>query len=186
MKTLKSYSTLLDVLTDMFVLESGGQYTGQQLQQVVNDHQSSFTSLKKNLQEAKSEWALSEQSLQAYDDAVKSLNRLAQHIGGLRGGLVLQAEYLKAYKAAEAKKDIALNGEDSESPEIQAILNEASDKFGEVVDALGAPVQTLSVRASSLRTTYQLHINLECLCNEPETSDRKFPKSSRIGSRGRQ
>lgn len=132
----------------MFVLESGDQHTPQQLQQAVADHQSSFTSLKKNLSESKSEWALSRQSLQAYEDAVTSLNKLAQHIGGLRGGLALQAEYLKQYEAADSHStsDSTLNdGIMGASRDLQSILNEATEKFGEVVGALGAPVQALSV-----------------------------------------
>ncbi|KAH7889008.1 hypothetical protein F5I97DRAFT_1804311 [Phlebopus sp. FC_14] len=102
-KTLDSFSTLLQMLTSTFLLEEPlRKPSHEKMQKAVENHQSSFTSLKKNLAEARSEWfgILDERdsalSKQAYGDAVDSLTRLAQHLNGLRGGMKLQYELAKA------------------------------------------------------------------------------------------
>jgi hypothetical protein len=104
--TLDSFATLLRLLNDTFLLEEPPRPpSNQKLQKAVENHQSSFTGLKKNLEEAHSEWFFSggragprngASAGRAYEDAVDSLNRLAQHLNGLRGGTRLQYELAKA------------------------------------------------------------------------------------------
>lgn len=99
------------------------------LQRAVEAHQKSFTSLKTNLDEARSEWALNppdpflkdrrvaqrKQTSELYGEAVDSLTRLGQHLAGLRGGTRLQIELSAAYRAGRimlpkktrASKDIS-------------------------------------------------------------------------------
>ncbi|THU95504.1 hypothetical protein K435DRAFT_723585 [Dendrothele bispora CBS 962.96] len=142
-KTLDSFSTLLSMLTETFLLEPGAisnhRNSQGKIQRAVEAHQGSFTGLKKSLKEAKSEWFLWgrmrrpdwktlpgrearwRESLmnqdgsygtldvgsgedhmkgkgrrRAYEDAVDSLNRLGQHLNGLRSGTRLQYELTKA------------------------------------------------------------------------------------------
>lgn len=104
-KTLDSFSTLLGMITNMFLLEEPiRKPSREKMQRAVENHQASFTSLKKSLAEARSEWfgILSEGervlSKQAYGDAVDSLTRLAQHLNGLRSGTRLQYELSKAQR----------------------------------------------------------------------------------------
>lgn len=104
-KTLDSFSTLLRMLTNTFLLEESlHPPSHDKLQKAVESHQSSFTSLKKNLAEAHSEWFYGGPSGRsqsssggAYEDAVDSLNRLAQHLNGLRSGTRLQYDLTKAH-----------------------------------------------------------------------------------------
>ncbi|KAJ3996784.1 Fusaric acid resistance protein-like-domain-containing protein [Lentinula boryana] len=167
MKTLDSFSTLLRMLTDTFLLEEPLHPRSQgRIQRAVEAHQSSFTSLKKNLKEADSEWIFWGHNdggrKKAYQDAVDSLNRLAQHLNGLRSGTRLQFELTQAgaieHKAKGSRKapgetpsklgqlvdvpsnDSAMEEEDEET----AILKAAAVMFGDLVDDLGPPMKALS------------------------------------------
>jgi hypothetical protein len=162
-KTLDSFSTLLELLTNAFLLEEGLQQPSQEhLVKAVANHQSSFTSLKKNLKEAQSEWiparkgqGSGEGSLgRAYEDAVDSMNRLAQHLNGLRGGTRLQYELTKAGVVGQAKKASDANGKrrvdgvstvTEETDEESMMLRAAAEMFGDLMDDLGGPLRALSV-----------------------------------------
>ncbi|KAJ3851066.1 hypothetical protein EV368DRAFT_74800 [Lentinula lateritia] len=188
-KTLDSFSTLLGMLTDTFLLEEPLHPRSQgRIQRAVEAHQSSFTSLKKNLKEASSEWIfwgryrtpssgaftkLARGSApirdpdndggrrRAYQDAVDSLNRLAQHLNGLRSGTRLQFELTQAgavERKARSKKthgvtssktgplvDVSLADSMVEDyDEETAMLKAAAVMFGDLVDDLGPPMKALS------------------------------------------
>ena len=185
-RTLDSFTTLLSMLTNTFLLGDSSslhQPSQGRLQRAIEDHQASFTSLKKNLAEAQSEWICGGPSVskhgvtinisRAYEDAVDSMNRLAQHLNGLRSGTRLQYELTKAHLegkiilknrgADELKRDIpsfskklgrevreamkgkAIESEVEQSDEEAATLRAAAVMFGEIVDDLGPPLNSLSV-----------------------------------------
>ena len=113
--SLESYATLLDMLVRTFLLDPQSRRgVGKtRLQRAVEAHQKSFTSLKTNLDEARSEWALNpsdpplkgqrlaqrKETSALYGEAVDSLTRLGQHLAGLRGGTRLQIELSAAHRA---------------------------------------------------------------------------------------
>lgn len=129
--SLESYATLLDMHVRTFLLDPQSRHgLGKtRLQRAVEAHQKSFTSLKTNLDEARSEWALNppdpflkerrvaqrKQTSELYGEAVDSLTRLGQHLAGLRGGTRLQLELSAAHRAGRimlpkktrASKDIS-------------------------------------------------------------------------------
>jgi len=164
-KTLDSFSTVLSMLTKLFLLEDENRDVNK-LQAAVDNHQSSFTSLKKNLQEAQSEWIYRDLGLEGngagsrgssvlknefasyrgYEDAVASMNRLAQHLNGLRSGTSLQRELTKANLSRPGtpggKAKVVLDDE-------SAILTAAAEMFGDLVEELGPPLKALSVGANS-------------------------------------
>lgn len=169
--TLDSFSTLLGMITSTFLLEEPiRKPSHEKMQRAVENHQSSFTSLKKSLDEARSEWfgILDEQervlSKQAYGDAVDSLTRLAQHLNGLRSGTRLQYELSKAQgdgklvlrRPSEHEQDgcaaPGLKGKTryslaSQSDDLEeALLRAAAEMFGDLVDDVGPPLKALSVR----------------------------------------
>jgi hypothetical protein len=164
-KTLDSFSTVLSMLTNTFLLEGGVHKKNhlEKMQRAVENHQSSFTSLKKNLSEARTEWFYrggdsgvtgENKGKRAYEDAVDSLNRLGQHLNGLRSGTRLQYDLTKAGvvkgrtmkhkknsgKPVELDVDISL-----EDDEETAMLKAAGAMFGDLVDDLGPPLKALSV-----------------------------------------
>ena len=167
--TLDSFSTLLEILTNTFLLEEPlRKPSHEKLQRAVDSHQSSFTSLKKNLSEAHSEWFYSEPTGTnrrspgtAYQDAVGCLNRLAQHLNGLRGGTRLQYELTKARSDGKLRhrtpenlstpessrkgKTTAHGKEDTQEAEYDHLLNQAATMFGDLVEDLGPPLKALSV-----------------------------------------
>ncbi|KAF8550630.1 hypothetical protein OG21DRAFT_1478462 [Imleria badia] len=170
-KTLDSYATLLGMITNTFLLEEPIRKPSHgKMQRAVENHQSSFTSLKKSLAEARSEWfgILGEQervlSKQAYGDAVDSLTRLAQHLNGLRSGTRLQYELSKAQR--DGKLVLRRSSEDGHAPaglkgktryslasqtdELEeALLRAAADMFGDLVDDVGPPFKALSNACTS-------------------------------------
>jgi len=130
----------------------------EKIQRAVENHQNSFTTLQRNLREAKSEWALTRATgedseepgvvdgypqlsgRRSYEDAVDSLNRLAQHLNGLRSGTRLQYELTKA---GIKRKGKAVDSDETQGVEV--LLRAAAAMFGDLVDELGPPLKALSV-----------------------------------------
>ena len=166
-KTLDSFSTLLGMTTNSFLLEESIHKPSQgKLQQAVQNHQSSFTGLKKALSEAQSERFMiledagSKLAKRAYEDAVDSLTRLAQHLSGLRSGARLQYDLTKARseerfvpKNRHSVDDhSASNGKiraNSSQGDEERFLQAAADMFGVLIDDIGPPLKALSVRVQS-------------------------------------
>ncbi|KAG9096669.1 hypothetical protein FRC06_008439 [Ceratobasidium sp. 370] len=154
--TLKSFSTLLQMLTNTFLLDP--QTTRKNtLLRAVEAHQKSFTSLKKVLAEARAEWCdpRIQRTAEVYEEAVVGLNRLAQHFGGLRSGTKLQFELIQSRRKARGKsredsngKGVDANGkrasDDPSNDEDEALLKAAEAMFGSLVDDVEAPMKALS------------------------------------------
>ena len=162
--TLESFSTLLPMLTRIFLLEheSGSHITDmEKIQRAVENHQNSFTSLRKNLTEAKSEWVLTRAATEtsypfgvsggnlsgreSYEAAVDCLNRLGQHLNGLRSGTRLQYDFTKARITPE-KNQVLGNGSEASDDDEPAMLRAAAAMFGDLMEELGSPLRALSVR----------------------------------------
>ncbi|KAF9237441.1 Fusaric acid resistance protein-like-domain-containing protein [Melanogaster broomeanus] len=173
-KTLDSFATLFGMVTNTFLLEEPiRKPSNEKMQKAVESHQSSFTSLKKSLAEARSEWfgILDERdsvlSRQAYGDAVDSLTRLAQHLSGLRSGTKLQYELTKAQSEGKLVLQRSHdNAEDGHAPSgmkgrthyavashtddlEEVLLRAAADMFGDLVDDIGPPLKALSNTCTS-------------------------------------
>lgn len=157
-KTLDSFSTLLPMLTDRFLIENPDHLRAPsrvRLQRAIDAHQSSFVSLKKHLQEAQSGWLLMGPSgieRKAYSDAVDSITRLGQHLGGLRSGVSLQQDLMSAWsersrgKRPETNDSAVLEslGSVQTLPE-DAMLEEVANAFRDFIDDLEPPLKALSV-----------------------------------------
>ncbi|PHZ17440.1 uncharacterized protein RHIMIDRAFT_232867 [Rhizopus microsporus ATCC 52813] len=98
--TLMAIKILLKLLTKTFLLDTDlPEFTANEsLQNAINSHRTSFTSLKSSLHDAKREFYNLDIWLHAdgYDTIVSSLQRLAQHIGGLRSSCGLQFEVMRS------------------------------------------------------------------------------------------
>lgn len=96
--TLTSFSTLLTILSQTFLLDapSPSSSPAQDLASAVTAHEKSFNGLKKTLSEAKSEFL--GDAGERFEVVVNSLTRLAQHLTGLRSGTGLQYELMAAAK----------------------------------------------------------------------------------------
>lgn len=152
------------MLTRIFLLEheSGSHITDmEKIQRAVENHQNSFTSLRKNLTEAKSEWVLTRAATEtsypfgvsggnlsgreSYEAAVDCLNRLGQHLNGLRSGTRLQYDFTKARITPE-KNQVLGNGSEASDDDEPAMLRAAAAMFGDLMEELGSPLRALSVR----------------------------------------
>lgn len=167
-KTLDSFSMLLGMITDMFLLEEPVHRPSyERMQKAVENHQSTFTSLKKAFTEACSErfMMLDDTSItlakQAYEDAVDSLTRLAQHLNGLRSGTRLQYELTKAQSEGKlvirgshlqndvnsiSRVSVGQGGTTTAQCDDleEALLRTAAETFGDLMDITGPPLKALS------------------------------------------
>jgi hypothetical protein len=163
--TLESFSTILPMLTSTFLLEreSGSHITDmEKIQRAVENHQNSFTSLRKNLTEAKSEWVLTRAATEtsypfgisggnlsgreSYEAAVDCLNRLGQHLNGLRSSTRLQCDLTKARtKYHSGKKQAGGNDSEVSDDDEPALLQAATAIFEDLMEELESPLRALSV-----------------------------------------
>lgn len=107
--TLLSYKVLLKLLTKTFLLDDDLPEfkANNSLKTAIDSHRASFTSLQKSLAEAKLEVIWNDEMrgcTREYDAVVKSMQRLAQSVGGLRSSCGLQFELLQQDSAKNAKK----------------------------------------------------------------------------------
>lgn len=90
---------LLKLLTKTFLLDTDlPEFTANEnLQAAINSHRTSFISLQSSLEDAKKEYYNLDiwKHSTGYDTIVSSLQRLAQHVGGLRSSCGLQFEVMK-------------------------------------------------------------------------------------------
>jgi hypothetical protein len=192
-KTLDSFTTLLSMLTNTFLLEEPIRQPSQdKIHKAVEHHQASFTSLKNNLAEAKSEWFSGlrgqggKASRQAYEDAVDSLTRLAQHLNGLRSGTRLQydltrahcegrltlkrrnqtigKEHVPGYYSPIGTRTLSNGGLDMRDDADEILLQAAADMFGDLVDDLGPPLKALTVSRTPVCTAEGTHKSLQRTC----------------------
>ena len=195
-KTLDSFSTLISLITQTFLLEEPVKKPSQEkIRLAIESHQASFTALKKHLAEAQSEsWfggpsrpsgkPSRTSSGQAYEDAIDSLNRMGQHLNGLRSGVTLQFELIEANKQGRlvlrnrSRKRATKTYHDMDKSQISEalgseaeglwpseddiLLQAAADTFGEVVDDLGPPLKALAVRIPLIKLTTFLTPFLPC------------------------
>lgn len=165
-KTLDSYSTVLNLLTSTFLLEEPLHHPSQEkIKKAIADHQASFTSLKKNLSEARSEgWfgGPNEGSVgvpgsgtgRAYQDAVECLTRLAQHLSGMRSGTSLQYELAKMKAGAGRKGTLRKKGSRKGGMQSASERNETETASAKVKSKMigeqGISVNLLDVEAVTM------------------------------------
>jgi hypothetical protein len=179
-KTLDSFSTLLSTLVCSFLLEEPPTKSREKLHQAVQNHQTSFKSLKSNLSDAKTEMvpnpATPDTLSKAYEDAVDSMNRLAQHLNGLRSGSNFQYDLTKKYqtrkgrgRAEPAPAPVPMvaqvskgKGPEASIEDESQLLNAAVDIFGDVVGELGPPLKALStICTTTLKKMKKDNLKLE-------------------------
>ncbi|KAI9496374.1 Fusaric acid resistance protein-like-domain-containing protein [Zychaea mexicana] len=107
--TLTSYRVLLKLLTKTFLLDEDlPEFTANKsLQTAIESHRSSFTALQKSLSEAKLEVMWNRQvrgRTGEYEQIVKSMQRLAQHVGGLRSSCGLQFERMSTQQQQDGSR----------------------------------------------------------------------------------
>jgi hypothetical protein len=162
--TLDSFSTLLSLVTSTFLLEDGLQQPShERIAKAAADHQNSFTSLKRNLKEAQNEWIVAGSSRapggrvgRAYEDAVDSMNRLAQHLNGLRGGTRLQYDLAKSCAVGQSSQKASANTQDADSNAQNTEFtagNAAAEEFADLFNDLGPPLKALSVSITGRSVT---------------------------------
>ncbi|KAI9311285.1 hypothetical protein BX666DRAFT_2032292 [Dichotomocladium elegans] len=124
--TLQSTRILLKLLTKTFLLDADlPEFTAnKQLESAIKTQRTSFTNLRSSLKDAKLEFYSLDMWRHAagYDRTVASLNRLSQHIGGLRSSCGLQFEAMHEHKEQQQlqKQQQQLHTEDAKPINIKA------------------------------------------------------------------
>jgi hypothetical protein len=111
-KSIKSFSTLLDLLASTFLLEKAtAKEDRPTLKEAAQSHSSALKTLKTDLAEAKHERVFDPRirgrKLKLYDAAIASLGRLAQHLSGMRSSTRLQETLIRV--AREGRLDLSLD-----------------------------------------------------------------------------
>ncbi|OAD04671.1 hypothetical protein MUCCIDRAFT_72929 [Mucor lusitanicus CBS 277.49] len=137
--TLMSYKVLLKLLTKTFLLDDDLPEfkANNSLKTAIDSHRASFTSLQKSLAEAKLEVIWNDEirgCTREYDAVVKSMQRLAQSVGGLRSSCGLQFELMQQDGAKNAKKPAS-----SSSSAQRSTTTTAEDEFFQLPNHQGDP-----------------------------------------------
>ncbi|KAF8627218.1 hypothetical protein AX15_004480 [Amanita polypyramis BW_CC] len=147
-QTLESFATLLTRLTDTFLLENSPSSRGtmrEKLHKAVEDHQKSFTMLRKNLDESRSERLY--KSWKDYESVVDGMNRLAQHLNGLRSSTKLQYELVasRAHRRDSRIYHRPVDEHEWRSGKDGVAVPTAAAIFESLVDELSSPLKNLKV-----------------------------------------
>lgn len=162
-KVLDSFATVLEMTTRAFLLDESQRPNYDKILRAVEEHQASFTSLKRNLSEAKSEWTdyrvraaardLQGSEHELYDAAVEGMTRIAQHLNGLRDGTRLQSEIsgLENGPSSSGKSPHGNGVGNGKSPMAEEQAPQPSFAlFEELLEDVGPPLEALSVRHSDV------------------------------------
>ncbi|KAE8270183.1 hypothetical protein A4X09_0g2142 [Tilletia walkeri] len=132
-RNLSGFSTLLKVLTKTFLLDDPSQfhYNSERIKRAIDNHHASFISLRKNLEEARMEAFVDARMRHVsgrYVKVVESMNRLAQHLTGLRSSCGLQHQIMVDRQWTEAA-NAGVEEEEGEEEE-----GEEGDPFADPVN----------------------------------------------------
>ncbi|KAA1104029.1 hypothetical protein PGT21_007693 [Puccinia graminis f. sp. tritici] len=136
--TLDSFATLIGMLTKTFLLDETIYTDQERLKHAIDRHDLSFTSLKGSLDAAVYEFfePRIQRSQDHYRELVTSMNRLAQHLTGLRSGCSLQYELLGP---VHLRADRSSRNPSAESPDVRPI----EDVFAAFCEEIGPSLKTL-------------------------------------------
>ncbi|GAA5929392.1 hypothetical protein JCM3775_002329 [Rhodotorula graminis] len=177
--TLSSFSTLLDMLTKTFLLDTDFSTSPETLKKAIDAHQASFTTLKASLSQAKFEVFDSRMAgtSTSYDQVVASMTRLAQGLTGMRAGCALQWELLRARD--EGRLDGSEVGGEAVSDDKRAELLDEMVVLERFRERVGPSLQQLStiskqslsfLRTSFIRTKAGSNARAELRRDDPETA----------------
>lgn len=139
-KSLKSFSTLLDLLTSCFLLEKTVLRENRMtLAEAVKSHGAAFKSLKADLSEAKHERIIDPRvrgrKLELYDAALGSMARLAQHLAGMRSSTRMQEALIRASLDGRIVLDQAEKDQSYMAPSVVDDVNDVQhDQFENPVE----------------------------------------------------
>ncbi|KAG0760952.1 hypothetical protein G6F17_008657 [Rhizopus arrhizus] len=139
----------------------------QSLQTAIESHRSSFTSLQKSLQEAKLEVIWNGEMrgcTPEYDAVVKSMQRLAQSVGGLKSSCGLQFEWMKKTKKKDGWNIKVDRHRQKLQNEFKKERQEETDSKGDQDGALTEFIRTIRQPLKSLAYTCKqtlLHLQIE-------------------------
>ncbi|GAA5911771.1 hypothetical protein JCM8208_005592 [Rhodotorula glutinis] len=177
--TLASFSTLLDMLTKTFLLDTDISTRPETLKKAIDAHQASFTTLKASLSQAKYEVFDSRMAgtSSSYDQVVASMTRLAQGLTGMRAGCTLQWELLRAreegrLEGSEEGGDELSDVKKAELLDEMVVLERFRERVGPSLQQLSTiSKQSLSfLRTSFIRTKAGSTARAELRRNDPETA----------------
>lgn len=159
--TLASYRVLLKLLTKTFLLDDDLPEfkANRTLQAAIQSHQASFTALQTSLKEAKLETVWSSEvrgRVAEYDAVIKSMQRLAQYMGGLRSSCGIQFEIMgseatKQYKEMSRKKKLDKKKDDFKRYASSPLMSASAALFGtnnRPASFAAAPIRRNSVKFS--------------------------------------
>jgi len=162
--TLDSFATLVGMLTKTFLLDETIYTDQERLKRAIDRHHLSFTSLKASLDAAVYEFfePRIQRSQDHYRELVRSMNRLAQHLTGLRSGCSLQYEMLGPIyaKANPPPQNSNSSNRPPEGPAQEPIDSRSiEDVFVGFCDAIGPSLKTLMATGAACLHAIKTPVN---------------------------
>ncbi|CAO1632568.1 unnamed protein product [Sympodiomycopsis kandeliae] len=151
-RLLDAYSTLLRLLTRTFLLDSPStiHIRSSRVHSAISAHHSAYTSLQKNLAEAKFETLFDPRIkglIPSVTDMVSCLHRLGQHLGGLRNSCGLQSDLLfggDARKRTDYTDNPQNDSAKARDGDKNALPGDAlPEEFRSFLDAIGPHIRSL-------------------------------------------
>ncbi|GAA5904128.1 uncharacterized protein JCM6883_002089 [Sporobolomyces salmoneus] len=179
-RTLTSFSTLIDMLTKTFLLDDVSTRP-QTLQKAIDTHQSTFTTLKASLSQAKYEIYDSRMAgtTRVYDSAVSCMTKLAQGLTGMRAGCSLQWDLLKAQEESKRTGKLDLEFE-KEKQVLDTFRNRAGPSLRQLAHT---SKQVLSFLRTSFVETKAGGAHRKFLENDADEEARPFAAESLLNLR---
>lgn len=159
------------------------------LKSAFGTHSASFNSLKSSLEAAKLELfdLRISSSIEVYDDLVSSMNRLAQHLTGLRSGCTLQNRLQQAYRdgsLSDPTKDELPVDENVPMNATQKRLRESARTFRAFERSVGSSLRRLTVRCHDFAEAIQFYsIPTDRVPGHLPRASHVLPQASQAGFR---
>lgn len=124
--SLQSVTNLVDILVSGFLLENMGPEdllsTKERVEYAMFDHRAKFAKLTRTNAEAKLEflpWTLTRQN--AYQPLINSMNRITQHVGGMKSSLIREEGLLSKSNDGNRRSSLLFSFLDTIGPHIQSL-----------------------------------------------------------------
>lgn len=180
-KTLNSFQILLDLLTDAFLFTGGSSFADADIpsrmtliESYVKLHHESFIQLTQMNAEAKLEFLSRFMTSNSayYQSAIASINRLTQHIGGMRSSVIKEEKIKSGQRLSQADFSLLMEFIDAIGPTVRVLADKCQSVLEEVNSIMQKPRPSICFfwikdqRAANYERLHELQYSLDSALSE--------------------